>query len=81
VLRPRPEDARADIEHAHEYWWALRERPQLVGILSAQRDRCIHCVVAGMGAVEAIIASLPLTLCHGDCNPGNVLVAPDGGLI
>jgi hypothetical protein len=81
VLRPRREDPRADIERAHGYWRVLRERPQLVGILTVQQDRWIHRVVAGMGVVEAVIASLPLTLCHGDCNPGNVLVAPDGGLI
>jgi Phosphotransferase enzyme family len=81
VLQPCREDALAEIECAHQYWWVLRERPQLEGILTVQQDRWIHRVVAGMGAVEAIIASLPLTLCHGDCNPSNVLVAPDGGLI
>jgi hypothetical protein len=38
VLRPRPEDARVDIERAHEYWRVLRERPQLLGILTAQQE-------------------------------------------
>jgi hypothetical protein len=81
VLQPRRDDTHADIERAHEHWRALRQRPQLEGILTAPQARWIHRVVAGMGAVEAIIASLPLTLCHGDGNPGNVLVAPDGELI
>jgi aminoglycoside phosphotransferase (APT) family kinase protein len=34
-----------------------------------------------MPAVEAIIRSLPLTLCHGDCNPGNVLFDADGAMV
>lgn len=81
LLRPRQGDAIADIERAHHDWRALRERPQLADILTMQQDHWIHRLVAAMEAVDAIIASLPLTVCHGDCNPGNVLTATDGGLV
>lgn len=81
VLRPRGENLVAEIEGAHGHWRALRHRPQLAGVFDLRRDHWLHSVVADMGTAESLVAALPPTLCHGDCNPGNVLVAADGGLV
>lgn len=81
LLRPDRQDVTAQIEQAHQHWRALRERPHLTAILTAACDQWIHRVVAEIGIAEAIITSLPLTLCHGDCNPGNILIDADGSLI
>src|SRR5262249_53164395 len=69
------------IAQAHVAWRALWDRSDVQPLLPAARERWIHRLVDGLGAFDAHIASPPLTLCHGDCNPGNVLRDVDGDLV
>lgn len=81
LLRPRQWIAAAEIAQAHEAWRALWARPDVPSLLTPTREQWIHGLVDGLGALDALSASLPLTLCHGDCNPGNVLRDSDGDLV
>jgi hypothetical protein len=79
--RPRQGLTAAEIAQAHVAWRALWARPDVQPLLTDAGERWMHRLVAGLGACDTQIASLPPTLCHGDCNPGNVLRDADGDLV
>jgi len=78
LRRPGQETLAADVQQAGGYWRALREQPRFLAILTEQDYRRINALVSRMAAVAAVLESLPLTLCHGDCNTGNLLRDADG---
>lgn len=61
------------MQQADGYWRALREQPRFLAILTEQEYRRISILLSRMVAVAALLESLPVTLCHGDCNTGNFL--------
>src|SRR5262249_54776626 len=63
--RPRRGIAAAEIVQAHVSWRALWTRPDVQPPLTAAGERRIHRLVDGLGALDALITSLPPTLCHG----------------
>lgn len=66
---------------AFDYWQALRLQPAFRDILTEQEYQRLHGLVSSMPTVDKIIQLLPMTLCHGNCEPSNVLRDSDGNFI
>ncbi|HHX63821.1 MAG TPA: aminoglycoside phosphotransferase family protein [Chloroflexi bacterium] len=81
LRRPDVRALSRDIDHAREAWRALHEIPRFGPVLSGPTlDRIIG-LLERERAIEDALATLPLTLCHGDCHADNLLRASDGGLV
>ncbi len=59
----------------------LRAQSRFAEVLTDADHAWIRRLLAQIQAVNNIIQSLPLTLCHGDCIPGNVLRDADGQFV
>ena len=77
--RWEPDNA-ATIQRAYRDWQALQAQPHLTGLLLVGQLQWIAELLPRLGGLTAIREALPLTLCHGDCNPGNVLGDVGGSL-
>ncbi|MFL5731596.1 MAG: aminoglycoside phosphotransferase family protein [Chloroflexia bacterium] len=63
------------VEGAQSYWRDLQQAKPAGAVPDALET------LQNLRSLRAILRSFPLTLCHGDCHAGNVLVDGDGGMV
>jgi len=69
------------MQQAEIQWQAIQQDPPVVSLIPRDRfQRVIH-LLALIPFLENVLASFPLTMCHGDCHSGNVLRDEHGDLI
>lgn len=69
------------MQQAYGYWQTLREQQSFQEILTKQEYAWLCAMVSCIPRINAMIQSLPMTLCHGDCNTWNVLRDTNGNFI
>jgi Ser/Thr protein kinase RdoA (MazF antagonist) len=70
-----------EIASALSAWQALRDQPRLQLALTAPAYESVCHKVTEIGAVDAVIRSWPVALCHGDCHRENFLRDDQGNLV
>lgn len=81
LRRPQREMLTEHMQVAFDDWQSLRQQPAFRDILTEQECRWLHSLISSMLVVDKIIQSLPMTLCHGNCEPSNVLRDSNGNFI
>src|SRR5207248_3768212 len=59
---------------ALDAWQRLRENEPHASILTAKQYQLVSRLLGDVNALRAPVRSFPLTLCHGDCHAGNLLM-------
>lgn len=69
------------MQHAAQQWQALQDDPRFQPLIPQSRYRRLMSLLPLLGSVESLLASFPLTVCHGDCHIDNLLRDEHGQLI
>lgn len=85
-LRRPAVDFSSSRDPAHAAWRALWEQERLAGVfdgaVTGVIENALECLAGSSGASSRESSvSLPLTLCHGDAHPENLLVRDDGAWV
>ncbi len=72
---------KTEIQHALDAWRNLRNQRRLRNIFQAGSYESLCHKLECISTIDAVIRSLPTTLCHGDCHLGNLLRDGQGKLI
>jgi Ser/Thr protein kinase RdoA (MazF antagonist) len=78
LRRPVESTPRDQVEQAWSLWGRLSEQQRFQAILTLRELEWICHLLSHTAAVDHVAQLLPLTLCHGDCNAGNLLVDTRG---
>lgn len=70
-----------EIASALSGWQALRDQPRLQSAFTASAYELVCHRVMEIAAVDAMIRSWPVALCHGDCHRDNFLRDDQGNLV
>jgi len=66
------------LQHATESWHALAGLPNYQTVLTSAEIAWIEAMVSHMDYTDSVLQAFPMTLCHGDCHHGNLLMDGDG---
>ena len=69
------------IQQAAEAWLALTDNVRFGRLLGPPRQQRLRDLLSRIPEFGALLLSLPLTLCHGDCHIGNLLRDSHGHLV
>lgn len=66
-----------DILQAADAWHALAQQPRFRDILTPVEMEWIESLMHQVARLDVILRDFPMTLCHGDCHHGNLLLDAD----
>lgn len=80
LRQPRAVESQT-VEAAHCAWLTLQQQPSFAELFPTSRQRLLNDLLQRIAHAPANAASLPLTMCHGDCHMDNLLRDAGNGIV